>query len=59
MFIGPTGVGKTELSKVLAETLFNEKSALLRFDMSEFMEKHSISKLIGFSRYVGYDDAGS
>ncbi|MBL6784728.1 MAG: AAA family ATPase [Rickettsiales bacterium] len=60
LFIGPTGVGKTELSKVLAETLFNEKSALLRFDMSEFMEKHSISKLIGSPPgYVGYDDAGS
>ncbi|MBT4922356.1 MAG: AAA domain-containing protein [Rickettsiales bacterium] len=60
LFIGPTGVGKTELSKVLAESLFNEKSALLRFDMSEFMEKHAVSKLIGSPPgYVGYEDAGS
>jgi ATP-dependent Clp protease ATP-binding subunit ClpB len=60
LFIGPTGVGKTELSKVLAETLFNDKSALLRFDMSEFMEKHAVSKLIGSPPgYVGYEDAGS
>jgi ATP-dependent Clp protease ATP-binding subunit ClpB len=60
LFIGPTGVGKTELSKVLAESLFNDKAALLRFDMSEFMEKHAVSKLIGSPPgYVGYEDAGS
>jgi ATP-dependent Clp protease ATP-binding subunit ClpC len=57
LFLGPTGVGKTELSKALAECLFNEKNALIRFDMSEFMEKHSIAKLIGSPPgYIGYDD---
>tara|TARA_B100000989_G_C19521078_1_gene464180 strand:- start:262 stop:2388 length:2127 start_codon:yes stop_codon:yes gene_type:complete len=59
MFLGPTGVGKTELSKALSNFLFNEQNAFLRVDMSEYMEKHSISKLIGSPPgYVGYDDAG-
>ena len=59
IFVGPTGVGKTELVKVLSEQLFNTPETLIRFDMSEFMEKHSISKLIGAPPgYVGYDDAG-
>ncbi|MCL1882102.1 MAG: ATP-dependent Clp protease ATP-binding subunit [Oscillospiraceae bacterium] len=59
IFLGPTGVGKTELSKVLAKELFGSSSALIRLDMSEFMEKHSISKLIGSPPgYVGYDDGG-
>ncbi|MBV0899429.1 MAG: ATP-dependent chaperone ClpB [Wolbachia endosymbiont of Fragariocoptes setiger] len=59
LFLGPTGVGKTELAKALAEFLFNDRSALLRFDMSEYMEKHSISKLIGAPPgYVGYEQGG-
>ncbi|MCL1904202.1 MAG: ATP-dependent Clp protease ATP-binding subunit [Oscillospiraceae bacterium] len=59
VFLGPTGVGKTELSKVLAGTLFGDESALIRFDMSEYMEKHAVSKLIGSPPgYVGYDDGG-
>jgi ATP-dependent Clp protease ATP-binding subunit ClpA len=59
MFLGPTGVGKTELTKALAEFLFNDEKALIRVDMSEFMEKHSVSKLIGAPPgYVGYDEAG-
>ena len=58
MFLGPTGVGKTELTKQLAEFLFDNKKALIRIDMSEFMEKHSISKLIGAPPgYVGYEEA--
>lgn len=60
MFLGPTGVGKTELSRRLAEFMFNDKDALVRVDMSEFMEKHSVSKLIGAPPgYVGHDEAGS
>jgi ATP-dependent Clp protease ATP-binding subunit ClpA len=60
IFLGPTGVGKTELTKALAEFLFNDEKALIRVDMSEFMEKHSVSKLIGAPPgYVGYDEAGS
>ena len=60
MFLGPTGVGKTELSRRLAEFMFNDKDALVRVDMSEFMEKHSIAKLIGAPPgYVGYEEAGS
>ncbi len=60
LFMGPTGVGKTELSKKLAEFMFNDPEALVRVDMSEFMEKHSISKLIGAPPgYVGYEEAGS
>lgn len=59
MFLGPTGVGKTELTKTLAEYLFDDEKALIRVDMSEFMEKHSISKLIGSPPgYVGYDEGG-
>ena len=59
IFAGPTGVGKTELVKVLAEDLFNTPDALIRLDMSEFMEKHSVSRMVGSPPgYVGYDDAG-
>ncbi len=59
IFVGPTGVGKTELVKVLAEQLFSTPETLIRFDMSEFMEKHSVSRLIGAPPgYVGYDEAG-
>ena len=59
IFAGPTGVGKTELVKQLADQLFSSNETLIRFDMSEFMEKHSVSKLIGAPPgYVGYDDAG-
>ncbi len=60
LFLGPTGVGKTELSKKLAEFMFDDSEALLRIDMSEFMEKHSVSKIIGSPPgYVGHDEAGS
>ncbi len=60
LFLGPTGVGKTELSKKLAEFMFNDGDALVRVDMSEFMEKHSVAKLIGAPPgYVGYEEAGS
>lgn len=59
IFLGPTGVGKTELTKALAEFLFNDEKALIRVDMSEFMEKHSVSKLIGAPPgYVGFDESG-
>ncbi|MEK9201004.1 MAG: AAA family ATPase [Patescibacteria group bacterium] len=59
IFLGPTGVGKTELTKALAEFLFNDEKALIRVDMSEFMEKHSISKLIGAPPgYIGHDEGG-
>lgn len=59
IFLGPTGVGKTELTKVLAEFIFNDEKALIRVDMSEFMEKHSVSKLIGAPPgYVGFDEGG-
>jgi ATP-dependent Clp protease ATP-binding subunit ClpB len=59
MFIGPTGVGKTELAKTLAEFLFDDERALTRIDMSEYMEKHSVSRLIGAPPgYVGYDQGG-
>ncbi len=59
IFLGPTGVGKTELSKALAEALFGDESAIIRLDMSEFMEKHSVSKMIGSPPgYVGYDEGG-
>ena len=55
LFLGPTGVGKTELSKALAEAMFGTESSLIRVDMSEYMEKHSVSKMIGSPpRYVGY-----
>jgi ATP-dependent Clp protease ATP-binding subunit ClpB len=60
LFLGPTGVGKTELSRRLAEFMFNDPDALIRIDMSEFMEKHSVAKLIGAPPgYVGYEEAGS
>ncbi len=60
IFLGPTGVGKTELTKALAEFMFNDDKALIRVDMSEFSEKHSISKLIGSPPgYVGYDESGN
>ncbi|MBI2025565.1 MAG: AAA family ATPase [Candidatus Sungbacteria bacterium] len=60
LFLGPTGVGKTELSKRLAEFMFNDTEALVRVDMSEFMEKHSVAKLIGAPPgYVGYEEAGT
>lgn len=59
LFLGPTGVGKTELSKALAESLFGDENAMIRIDMSEYMESHSISKLIGSPPgYVGFDEAG-
>ena len=59
LFLGPTGVGKTELSKALAEVLFGNENAMIRVDMSEFMEPHSVSKLIGAPPgYVGYDEGG-
>ncbi|HOQ80049.1 MAG TPA: AAA family ATPase, partial [Candidatus Cloacimonadota bacterium] len=59
MFLGPTGVGKTELGKTLAEFLFDTEKAIVRIDMSEFMEKHSVSRLIGAPPgYVGYDEGG-
>lgn len=59
LFLGPTGVGKTELSKALAEVLFGDENAMIRLDMSEFMEPHSVSKLIGAPPgYVGFDDGG-
>ncbi len=59
LFLGPTGVGKTELCKALAEFIFDDESALLRVDMSEFMEKHAVSRLIGAPPgYVGYDEGG-
>ena len=58
-FLGPTGVGKTELCKKMANFLFSTESAVVRFDMSEFQEKHTISRLIGSpAGYIGYDDAG-
>jgi ATP-dependent Clp protease ATP-binding subunit ClpC len=60
IFLGPTGVGKTELARALAELLFGNEDALLRFDMSEFMEKHSVSRLIGAPPgYVGFDEGGA
>ncbi|MHB1769706.1 MAG: AAA family ATPase, partial [Minisyncoccota bacterium] len=60
LFLGPTGVGKTELSKKLAEFMFNDPDALVRVDMSEFMEKHSVAKLIGAPPgYVGYEESGT
>jgi len=60
LFLGPTGVGKTELTKALAEFLFADESAMVRIDMSEYMEKHTVSRLIGAPPgYVGYDEGGS
>jgi ATP-dependent Clp protease ATP-binding subunit ClpB len=60
LFLGPTGVGKTELTKALAEFLFDDESALVRIDMSEYMEKHSVARLIGAPPgYVGYEEGGA
>jgi ATP-dependent Clp protease ATP-binding subunit ClpB len=60
MFLGPTGVGKTELTKALAEYLFDDETALLRIDMSEYMEKHSVARLLGAPPgYVGYEEGGA
>ncbi len=60
LFLGPTGVGKTELTKTLADFLFNDEHAMIRLDMSEYMEKHSVSRLIGSPPgYVGYDEGGA
>lgn len=59
LFLGPTGVGKTELSKALAEALFGDENAMIRIDMSEYMEKHTVSKMIGSPPgYVGYEEGG-
>lgn len=59
LFLGPTGVGKTEVAKALAQQLFDDDSKIIRFDMSEYMEKHSVSKLIGSPPgYIGYDEGG-
>jgi ATP-dependent Clp protease ATP-binding subunit ClpB len=60
LFLGPTGVGKTELTRALAEFLFDDESAMVRIDMSEYLEKHSVSRLIGAPPgYVGYDEGGA
>ena len=60
MFLGPTGVGKTELTKTLAAYLFDDENALIRIDMSEYMEKHSVARLIGAPPgYVGYEEGGA
>ena len=59
LFLGPTGVGKTELAKTLSEFMFQDEDALIRIDMSEYMEKHSVARLIGAPPgYVGYDEGG-
>src|SRR4030095_8538194 len=59
LFLRPTGVGKTELARALAETLFGDQDAMVRFDMSEFQERHTVSRLVGAPPgYVGYEDAG-
>ena len=59
MFLGPTGVGKTELAKALAASLFDDENNMVRLDMSEYMEKYSVSRLIGAPPgYVGYDEGG-
>jgi ATP-dependent Clp protease ATP-binding subunit ClpB len=59
LFIGPTGVGKTELARALAEFMFDSEQAMIRIDMSEYMEKHSVSRLVGAPPgYIGYDEGG-
>ncbi len=59
LFLGPTGVGKTELCKALAEVMFDDDTAMVRIDMSEFMEKHTVSRLVGAPPgYVGYEEGG-
>ena len=59
LFLGPTGVGKTELARALAEYLFDDERAMIRIDMSEYMEKHAVSRLVGAPPgYVGYDEGG-
>ena len=59
LFLGPTGVGKTEITKALAEAVFGDEQAMIRVDMSEYMEKHSVSKMIGSPPgYVGYEEGG-
>ena len=59
LFLGPTGVGKTELCRALAQTVYGDENAMIRLDMSEYMEKHSVSRLIGSPPgYVGYEDGG-
>ena len=59
IFLGPTGVGKTELAKALSEALFDDEKNMIRIDMSEYMEKHSVSRLVGAPPgYVGYDEGG-
>ena len=59
IFLGPTGVGKTELCKALAEVMFDDENAMVRLDMSEFMERHTVSRLIGAPPgYVGYEEGG-
>ncbi len=59
IFLGPTGVGKTELAKALAEFLFDDEANMVRIDMSEYMERHSVSRLVGAPPgYVGYDEGG-
>jgi ATP-dependent Clp protease ATP-binding subunit ClpC len=59
LFLGPTGVGKTELARSLAEAIFGDESAMIRFDMSEYMEKHTVSRMLGAPPgYIGYDEGG-
>ena len=59
IFLGPTGVGKTELARALAEAMFGDEDAMIRIDMSEYMEKHATSRLVGAPPgYVGYDEGG-
>src|SRR4029079_8125558 len=59
LFLGPTGVGKTELARALASTLFDDERAMIRIDMSEYMEKHSVARMIGAPPgYVGHDEGG-
>jgi ATP-dependent Clp protease ATP-binding subunit ClpB len=59
LFLGPTGVGKTELCKALAEVMFDDETAMVRIDMSEFMERHTVSRLVGAPPgYIGYEEGG-